>query len=124
MAFEFEDSRRKDVLAYLRKREGGFSEVAIELALPADERVPATMFVYARKNIIATKTDDDIARMVLRARGTDGAALEYVRNCKANLNLVGIADPAVDKLLLPSNGCGANGSTASTKNCCFRVISF
>lgn len=98
VAFEFDESRCQDVLAYLRKREGGFSEVSIDVALPSGERVQATTFVYAGANIILGKTDEDIARMVLRARGTDGAALEYVRDCKTNLKSVGIADPAVDKL--------------------------
>ncbi|MCA0031296.1 gamma-glutamylcyclotransferase [Mesorhizobium sp. B263B2A] len=98
VAFEFDESRRQDVLAYLRKREGGFSEVSIDVALPSGERVPATTFVYAGTNIILGKTDEDIARMVLRARGTDGAALDYVLDCKTNLKSVGIADAAVDKL--------------------------
>lgn len=99
VAFEFDDRRSHHALAYLRKREGGFSEISINVTLPSGERVPATTFVYAGKNIILGKTDENIARMVLRARGTDGAALEYVRACKANLKSIGIADPAVDGLL-------------------------
>ncbi|MGN6534532.1 MAG: gamma-glutamylcyclotransferase [Mesorhizobium sp.] len=103
MAFEFAVDRSSDVLEYLRDREGGFSEETVELFLVGGETVLAKTFTYAGKNIIEGKNDEQIAEMVVRARGVDGSALDYVTACKRDLAAVGIEDPAVDSLWVSVN---------------------
>jgi glutathione-specific gamma-glutamylcyclotransferase len=93
MAFEFPDSRRQRVLAYLVKR--GDPPTELPIRLDDGTHVRAAVPLYTGPNIIIKKTPDQIATMIRTTRGRDGPCLEYVKGIAEKLNELGIMDAEV-----------------------------
>ncbi|WP_234625127.1 MULTISPECIES: gamma-glutamylcyclotransferase [Rhizobium/Agrobacterium group] len=99
IAFEFETSREDAVIAYLSKREGqSFWRRQVKLTLDAGQAVQGCCFFYEGKNLIQATNVEEVAAMVLRARGRDGSALDYLRNTKDAVDRMGFRDEAVETL--------------------------
>ena len=99
MAFEFPDEREQGILAYLAKREGqGFALRPLPVHLETDGEITAIVPVYKGKNFIVADNVEEISDMVLRASGTDGKCINYVKGIAEKLHYLGIDDPAVSDL--------------------------
>lgn len=103
-AFQFADDGREQVTEYLRKREGGFTLAERSARLSDGSLITATVPIYERgKNLIPDRTTDQIAAMILAARGTSGACSDYVRNVADQLTKLGVEDPRVTELVTAIN---------------------
>jgi len=67
-------------------------------ALEGNNVVAAKVPIYAGKNIISRKTPEQIATLVLTARGSSGRCRDYVTSIAEKLQALGIQDPAVSEL--------------------------
>lgn len=101
-AFCFADARADEVDGYLRRREGGFDFPCVRAVLTDDRIVDATTPLYAGKNLIKGKTPEQIAKMVVTAKGV-GNCVDYVRNIAAKLAELGIVDTSVTDTLARVN---------------------
>jgi cation transport protein ChaC len=98
VAFEFPEEKRREVIAYLEKREGnGFSLQPLEVRLESGDRVNAVAPIYSGQNLLSGKSLADLANMVRIAQGVDGKCIDYARNIAAKLAELGIDDPEVDE---------------------------
>jgi glutathione-specific gamma-glutamylcyclotransferase len=96
MAFAFPDERRRDVLAYLGKREGpDFHLELLSVRLDDDTEVQAHVPVYCGKNLISSASLKEKAAMVRDARGTESSCEDYVKEIAELLAKLKIDDPAV-----------------------------
>jgi cation transport protein ChaC len=99
IAFEFPEQHAAAVLEYLGKREGkGFELREALLELAGNNVVAAKVPIYAGKNIISRETPEEIATLVLGARGSSGRCRDYVSSIAEKLQALGIQDPAVSEL--------------------------
>ena len=99
MAFEFLDSRKREILAYLAAREGkDFALLPLTVRLDLGDKVIATLPVYEGKNAISSDEAKCLAEMVLRANGRDGPCIRYVKGISEELRRLGIDDPTVRDL--------------------------
>src|SRR5258708_30381 len=74
IGFEFPDSRDHAVRQYLVEREGkGFPLIGVAIRLEDDTEVQAYAPVYIGKSVIRVDDVRQMAAMVLKARGTNGA---------------------------------------------------
>lgn len=109
IAFEFDDSRRDEVIAYLTKREGkGFERVEVQLTLATGEEVAANTYRYGGDNLIQTPYAAVLADMAERAKGTSGSGIEYILQAKETLAVEGLNDPVVDEM---ARAIGHKGKT-------------
>lgn len=100
VAFEFPNSHRDKVFAYLDEREGtDFQRNELMVHIVNQSEVSAYVNVYIGKNIIDITNIEDIAQMVKTASGTSGTCLQYVNGVAQELSRLGIEDPAVIELL-------------------------
>ncbi len=110
MAFEFPDGKRKEVLSYLRNREGeGFDLVELEVRLTNGASVTADVPLYGGKNVIRAATAAEAATAVLSAKGNAGPCASYIKGIADKLTELEINDPTVvdlmrevDKLNVPA----------------------
>jgi cation transport regulator ChaC len=99
VAFEFSGETTEAVIAHWVEREGkGFVPHKVDIVLNGEETVSATTFHYEGRRIIATADTDEVAAMVLQARGTSGSAIKYLTDARNTLSQLGIADAAVEEL--------------------------
>ena len=99
IAFEFPENRRPEVLKELREREGQTFPLRDQLVTLEDgQKVTALVPMYEGQNLIREKTLSKIAAMAIKARGTRGSGVEYVRDIAHHLRVSGIDDPAVRDL--------------------------
>jgi cation transport regulator ChaC len=95
IAFEFSDHQRQALTRVLTEREG-CTPLDLTIRLDNGTEVVASVTVYTGKNIISSKTIDDIASMVAKARGKSGSCVSYVRGIAEKLHEMGIEDPVVN----------------------------
>ena len=98
-AFEFPSERRPEIMAYLRKREGGFALQDLAVHLPTDQIVQAVVPLYHGKNILQSTAIEDTVNLVLAAKGSSGACVDYVYGIAKQLSDLGIEDHAVRQLV-------------------------
>ena len=99
MAFEFAIDQEGEVMKYLKKREGkAFSFQRLPVRFEDDTQVDAYVPIYTGTNLIHEESACRKAAMVTRAKGTDGACLDYVKVIAETLAKLGIDDPAVTGL--------------------------
>jgi cation transport protein ChaC len=98
VAFEFPEEKRKEVIEYLKKREGkGFRLQLTELRLGTGDRVSAVVPIYSGKNLLDGRSSAELAAMVRVAQGDNGKCIDYARNIAMKLADLGIDDPDVDE---------------------------
>jgi len=98
MAFEFDDAQAPRALTYLQEREGrNFVPKSLLISFPDGSHAEAATFIYEGQNVIAS-TEEEIAAAIRNAVGTDGSARAYLERVKAQLDQMGIKDPAVTRL--------------------------
>lgn len=99
IAFQFPDTQKMEVLAYLKDREGkAFPLHELLVRLEDQSEVPSLVPLYNGRNVIEGKTTEELAAMVLAASGTDGTCLTYVNGIADKLSGLGINDSAVSAL--------------------------
>lgn len=99
VAFQFAPTNADAVIDYLRGREGkNFTPRSVALRLSGGEVVHGECFFYDGRNLIAEGDLEHLATMALRASGTDGTGLDYIRRTKRELEDMGIRDDNVDAL--------------------------
>jgi glutathione-specific gamma-glutamylcyclotransferase len=98
-AFEFPDNDKIPVLLRaLRKREA-CDPTDLQVLLADGRSVDAKVYIYEGVNPLgSTISTAKKAEMILKARGTSGSALDYVRRNFEGLHDVGLDDPAVTEL--------------------------
>ena len=79
----------------LTEREG-CAPLDLTVRLDNGTEVVALVTVYTGKNIISSKTIDDIGSMAAKARGRSGSCVSYVRGIAEKLHEMGIEDPVVN----------------------------
>ncbi|AGB48221.1 uncharacterized protein involved in cation transport [Mesorhizobium australicum WSM2073] len=105
IAFGFADDA--DALAYLKEREGGFLFFTVALRLHDGRQVNAITSLYRGKNLLPDLPASELVDMAVRARGTDGKAMDYVLNIEHQLIELNISDHVVTAL---ADAIRANGS--------------
>lgn len=96
-AFEFPDNRKKEILAYLKKREGkSFHFPNLPVRLGDGATVRPFVPVCQGENIIDDRTIEETASMVVKARGSSGSCTAYVEGIVAKLKQLGIDDPVTE----------------------------
>lgn len=99
VAFQFPEERRPTVLSYLGKREGPtFPLKELSVTLEGGDKVIALVPIYEGRNIIPEKDLSKIAAMAIKAVGTDGSGVDYVRNIAEQVRASGVDDPVVADL--------------------------
>jgi glutathione-specific gamma-glutamylcyclotransferase len=96
IAFEFPDSAKSSVLAYLKKREGrDFALRELNIVFDSGIAVAALVPLYKGKNLIASDDVTILTSLAVRANGTNGLCTTYIRGIFNKLCEMGIDDPAV-----------------------------
>ena len=99
IAFEFPEERRATVLSELLMREGPTFPLKEQSVILTDgDKVIALVPIYEGRNIILEKDISKIAAMAIKARGTSGSCVDYVRDIANHLRASGINDPVVEDL--------------------------
>ncbi len=99
IAFEFPDDRTNAILEYLREREGrNFAFPRLQIHIDDGSAATAIVPLYEAGDIIATNNARDIAAKVVKARGRDGACIDYVKGIAETLERLNIEDPCVTEL--------------------------
>lgn len=99
MAFEFPETRRTEVEAYLAKREGkNFVLARLEILVGRAGPVQASVPLYTGNNILPSQTTQELVSSFRLARGTSGTCSDYVTGVDEQLTKLGIDDPAVTRL--------------------------
>jgi glutathione-specific gamma-glutamylcyclotransferase len=94
IAFEFVDHQRRALTDLPTEREG-CTPLDLTIRLDNGAEVVASVNVYAGRNIIKSRTIDDIASMIVKARGEKGSCVSYVKSIAEELHEMGIEDPIV-----------------------------
>jgi cation transport protein ChaC len=100
VAFEFidDDSKSLEMLKYLTKREA-CQPRSLAIRLPDGRDVPALVYIYEGKNILDPTTPlAEMASMVVTAKGTSGACVDYIRRTFEGLSSIRLDDPEVTEL--------------------------
>jgi cation transport protein ChaC len=103
MAFELSDSKKEELLTYLKAREGSHP-VHHEIHLVGVGEAIGFVSIYAGKNMIGGKTIAERAEMARQSSGTSGSCIDYVRGITEKLCELGIDDPAVTEFWEAVNG--------------------
>jgi cation transport protein ChaC len=99
VAFEFDETARAAIVAYLNKREGkGFVLKELPAVLHDGGAISALVPLYKGRDIIRAKGVADIAAMAQRASGKSGSCSSYIEGVAAHLVKLGIADQAVSEM--------------------------
>jgi len=99
IAFEFPEDRHPAVCKELLNREGRtFPLREHSVTLQNGKQVVALVPMYEGRNIIQEDNLSKIAAMAIKARGTRGSGVEYVRDIAHQLQASGIDDPVVRDL--------------------------
>lgn len=113
IAFEFPETRRAEVEAYLAKREGkGFVFSNLEIVGKEIGSVLALAPLYNGKNILPPATTQELVESVRQARGTSGACSDYIVDVYDKLARLGIDDPVVTQLRKQLGVLGTKGLNA------------
>ena len=91
VAFEFPESRRGEIVAYLIRREGkdftlGEQRIVLEGGVAATALVP----LYQGPNVIPPTSTSEIAAMALRAKGSSGSCAAYIKGVADHLRKLDI----------------------------------
>jgi cation transport protein ChaC len=99
IAFEFSEESSAAILKYLSKREGrNFELCELEVRRP-DGRVHSALApLYRGRNVIQVRALNEMVLLVLSARGSSGACVDYVKGVADSLAKLNIDDPAVTNL--------------------------
>jgi len=97
IAFEFPETRRADILAYLARREGKNFTLQEEHPIVLEDGAPVTALVplYRGRLVIPATSAKEIAAMALRASGTHGSCAAYIQGVADHLRDLSINDAAV-----------------------------
>lgn len=98
-AFEFDDSKREEIIAYLSKREGPTCDLEeMNVVLPDGHRVPAIVPLNDPEadTFIGNRSLEERAELARKARGEAGTCVDYVRNIRECLQELEIPDSAVE----------------------------
>lgn len=99
VAFEFNDSRNTEVIAYLVEREGkNFRPHEVNATLRDGRSIVARVWIYEGKYVFPTNEPETLLHAVRHATGSRGTCYNYVEKICAQLAKVGIDDPAVTQL--------------------------
>jgi len=99
IAFEFHDSRAREIKQYLIEREGkGFTLRELPAQLDQGDQITAIVPIYGGGNLIHEASVTDVVNMVLQAKGRDGSCVRYVKSIAEALRGLEIDDPAVIEL--------------------------
>lgn len=99
-AFVFDDDKEKEILNYLKKREGkSFKLKELEILLPNNKKVIAYTPVNDTNDstYIGNLTSKKRAEMVKTAKGVYGRCIAYITNIKNMLSKIGIEDSVVEE---------------------------
>jgi cation transport regulator ChaC len=109
MAFEFSEDRRDAILGYLTEREGrGFALRDLPIRPRGEDETQAVVPLYEGRNIITTDRVQDLAAMVIKARGSDGPCKKYVKGISDELRRLNIDDATVTELWRAVEKAGAS----------------
>jgi glutathione-specific gamma-glutamylcyclotransferase len=96
IAFEFLETSRANIMAYLIRREGkDYRLNGQSIVLMRGEVVTALVPLYQGPNLIAPTRTPEIAAMALLAKGVSGSCADYIKGVADHLQKLGIRDPAV-----------------------------
>ncbi len=100
IAFKFSYESRDILLSYLRKREGkGFSLDELEIKLDSGRLLKAIVPIYVGQNLLDdSKSLEEIAEMIKRAKGISGYCLDYVKGIVKKLDELKIEDQYVSEI--------------------------
>jgi cation transport regulator ChaC len=91
-------SKSLEMLKYLTKREA-CQPRSLAIRLPDGRDVPALVYIYEGKNILDPTTPlAEMASMVVTAKGTSGACVDYIRRTFEGLSSIRLDDPEVTDL--------------------------
>lgn len=112
VAFQFDDKARENVLRELVAREGKtFPLREKPVRIDPGRTVTALVPIYEGDGLLTGKSLEDLAVMAIRAQGTLGSGLDYVRDVARHLAEAGIQDAAVTRMLGAVEAAMANRST-------------
>ena len=96
VAFEFPESSRAKIVAYLVQREGKHFTLSVQtVVLEGGIAVTALVPLYQGANLIPPTSTSEIAAVALRANGKSGSCADYIKGMADHLQKLGICDPAV-----------------------------
>jgi cation transport protein ChaC len=96
-AFEFPRDAKMihDVLAYLIVREG-CDPCELPLTIDGVGTAQALVYIHHPPTLIqGNLTPDELAKMAIVAKGSDGLCVNYIKGIAEKLSALGISDPAV-----------------------------
>lgn len=97
--FEFPDNDQIPVLLRALREREACDPTDLQVLLADGRSVDAKVYIYEGVNPLgSTISTAKKAEMILKARGTSGSALDYVRRNFEGLHDVGLEDPAVTEL--------------------------
>ncbi|MCK1463078.1 gamma-glutamylcyclotransferase [Bradyrhizobium sp. 2] len=100
VAFGFDDEQRAAILADLMKREGKtFPLREKTVHLPNGMPIKAMVPEYEGRHIIVHDNLRTLAQMAIKARGTRGNGIDYVRDVAKHLDAAGVKDKVVTDFL-------------------------
>lgn len=98
LAFEFSEKDQKEILGYLREREGkAFPLQERTVTLEDGREVKAFVPIYEGKNIL-NESLEELAKKACQAEGNSGKCADYVLNIETKLKALGIEDEEVSKM--------------------------
>ncbi len=100
MAFEFhhDDWFMGQMLLWLRQREG-CEPRELQIRIDDTSEVNALVYIYAGASLIKDRlTPEQLAVMSVKASGTDGLCVNYIKGIAEKLAALGVDDPAVADL--------------------------
>ncbi|SCB21917.1 cation transport protein ChaC [Bradyrhizobium yuanmingense] len=100
VAFEFSGDERTSMalLSYLRKREA-CTPTSLRVELADGRAVQALTYIYNGRNLFdRSKSVAELAALVVKASGTSGSAIDYVKRNFEGLRAAGLEDAAVTEL--------------------------
>jgi cation transport protein ChaC len=99
VAFEFSETQRTDVEAYLAQREGrNFTFSNLEVTTSGSGSVQALVPMYSGKNVLRSTSMQAIVESVHQAHGSSGKCIDYIFNIYDQLAKLGINDPVVTQM--------------------------
>jgi cation transport protein ChaC len=99
VAFDFSEEKRREVLDYLKQREGkDFELTQQEIQLENGDLVIALVAIYSGRNFLSGRSVAELVTMARAAEGNCGSCVDYVRNIAVKLSELKIDDPAVDEI--------------------------
>jgi len=98
VAFAFDEAARSEIEDYLAHREV-CAATEVPLQLPDATEVGALTYIYDGPRLIEEGVSLEAqAAMIMEAEGHAGSSFDYIKDVRAHLAELGVADPAVDAL--------------------------